>query len=194
MELEERFYSILLVSSSDKFNSSLLPLLSENRYSPVTVASDVTTARRFLAEHRYDIVIINSPLTDDFGTRLALDMCENSATGVMLLVKAEHYPDINSRVSPFGVFTVSKPTTAQMINQSLLLLCATRERLRRMEQKAASIEEKMEEIRIVNRAKWLLIEQLKMTEGEAHRYIEKQAMDRCISKRSVAESIISIYK
>lgn len=194
MELEERFYSILLVSSSDKFNSSLLPLLSENRYSPVTVASDVTTARRFLAEHRYDIVIINSPLTDDFGTRLALDMCENSATGVMLLVKAEHYPDINSRVSPFGVFTVSKPTTAQMINQSLLLLCATRERLRRMEQKAASIEEKMEEIRIVNRAKWLLIEQLKMTESEAHRYIEKQAMDRCISKRSVAESIISIYK
>ncbi len=194
MELEERFYSILLVSSSDKFNSSLLPLLSENRYSPVTVASDVTTARRFLAEHRFDIVIINSPLTDDFGTRLALDICENSATGVMLLVKAEHYPDINSRVSPFGVFTVSKPTTTQMINQSLLLLCATRERLRRMEQKAASIEEKMEEIRIVNRAKWLLIEQLKMTEGEAHRYIEKQAMDRCISKRSVAESIISIYK
>lgn len=194
MELEERSYSILLVSSSDKFNSSLLPLLSENRYSPVTVASDVTTARRFLAEHRFDIVIINSPLTDDFGTRLALDICENSATGVMLLVKAEHYPDINSRVSPFGVFTVSKPTTAQMIDQSLLLLCATRERLRRMEQKAASIEEKMEEIRIVNRAKWLLIEQLKMTESEAHRYIEKQAMDRCISKRSVAESIISIYK
>lgn len=194
MELEERFYSILLVSSSDKFNSSLLPLLSENRYSPVTVASDVTTARRFLAEHRFDIVIINSPLTDDFGTRLALDICENSATGVMLLVKAEHYPDINSRVSSFGVFTVSKPTTTQMINQSLLLLCATRERLRRMEQKTASIEEKMEEIRIVNRAKWLLIEQLKMTEGEAHRYIEKQAMDRCISKRSVAESIISIYK
>lgn len=194
MELEERSYSILLVSSSDKFNSSLLPLLSENRYSPVTVASDVTTARRFLAEHRFDIVIINSPLTDDFGTRLALDICENSATGVMLLVKAEHYPDINSRVSPFGVFTVSKPTTTQMINQSLLLLCATRERLRRMEQKAASIEEKMEEIRIVNRAKWLLIEQLKMTESEAHRYIEKQAMDRCISKRSVAESIISIYK
>lgn len=194
MESEERSYSILLVSASGKFNSSLLPLLSGNSYNNVTVSSDISAARRLFAENSYDFVIVNTPLPDDFGTRFALDVCEQSATGVMLLVKAEHYPDISARVSRFGVFTLSKPTTSQMISQSLMLLSATRERLRRMEQKTASIEEKMEEIRIVNRAKWLLIEQLKMTEGEAHRYIEKQAMDRCISKRSVAESIISIYK
>lgn len=194
MESEERSYSILLVSASDKFNSSLLPLLSGNSYNNVTVSSDISAARRLFAENSYDFVIVNTPLPDDFGTRFALDVCEQSAAGVMLLVKAEHYPDISARVSRFGVFTLSKPTTSQMISQSLMLLSATRERLRRMEQKTASIEEKMEEIRIVNRAKWLLIEQLKMTEGEAHRYIEKQAMDRCISKRSVAESIISIYK
>ena len=75
----------------------------------------------------------------------------------------------------------------------IALLCGTRERLRRMEQKTASIEEKMDEIRLVNRAKWLLIEQLRMTESEAHRYIEKQAMDRCVTKRSIAENIISMY-
>ena len=55
------------------------------------------------------------------------------------------------------------------------------------------IEEKMEEIRIVNRAKWLLISELKMDEPQAHRYIEKQAMDRCISKREVADEIIKTY-
>ena len=49
----------------------------------------------------------------------------------------------------------------------------------------------MEEIRLVNRAKWLLIEQLKMTEAEAHRHIEKQAMDRCVTRRAVAEDILS---
>ena len=63
-----------------------------------------------------------------------------------------------------------------------------------MEQKTASIEEKMEEIRIVNRAKWLLIEELKMSEKEAHRYIEKQAMDRCVTRRVIAEKILSTYK
>ena len=68
-----------------------------------------------------------------------------------------------------------------------------RERLRKSEKKALSIEEKMEEIRIVNRVKWLLISELKMDEQGAHRYIEKQAMDRCISKRIVAEEIIKTY-
>jgi response regulator NasT len=70
---------------------------------------------------------------------------------------------------------------------------SARERLKKMDLKTLSVEEKMEEIRTVNRAKWLLISVLKMDEPEAHRYIEKQAMDRCISKREVAEEIIKTY-
>lgn len=194
MELSERCYSLLAVSASAKFDDSLTSLLPRGMFSPVMFASDVAEARRLILENRFDIVIINSPLPDDFGTRLALDLCENSGTGVMLLVRAEHFPDIDFLVSPYGVLTVSKPTSTAAIVQSLRLLCATRERLRRMEQKTASIEEKMEEIRIINRAKWLLIEQLKMTEAQAHRYIEKQAMDRCVTKRKIAENILSTYK
>ena len=194
MEFAERRYSVLLVSSSSKFNESMPALLPESRFYPVTAVSDVSGARRRLLENKYDIVIINAPLPDAFGTRLALYICENSGAGVLLLVKAEHYPDINGRVSPFGVLVLPKPTTSQAVSQSLQLLCGTRERLRRMEQKTASIEEKMEEIRIINRAKLLLMEQLKMTEKEAHRFIEKQAMDRCVTRITIAQSILSTYK
>ena len=194
MEFTERRYSVLLVSSSPKFNESMLALLPESRFYPVAAVSDVSSARRRLLESKYDIVIINAPLPDDFGTRLALCICENSGAGVLLFVKAEHYPDINGRVSPFGVLALPKPTTSQAVSQSLQLLCGTRERLRRMEQKTASIEEKMGEIRIINRAKLLLMEQLKMTEKEAHRFIEKQAMDRCVTRITIAQSILSTYK
>ena len=194
MEFTERRYSVLLVSSSPKFNESMLALLPESRFYPVAAVSDVSSARRRLLENKYDIVIINAPLPDDFGTRLALYICENSGAGVLLLVKAEHYPDINGRVSPFGVLALPKPTTSRAVSQSLQLLCGTRERLRRMEQKTASIEEKMGEIRIINRAKLLLMEQLKMTEKEAHRFIEKQAMDRCVTRITIAQSILSTYK
>ncbi|MDY5941720.1 MAG: ANTAR domain-containing protein [Eubacteriales bacterium] len=194
MELTEHCYSVLLVSSSEKFNRSLLELLPADTYLPVTAVGDVTGARRALLERSFDLAIINTPLPDDFGTRLALDICDGSGTGILLLVRAEHFPDINARVSPFGVLALSKPTTSQMLTQSLSLLCGTRERLRRMEQRTASLEDKMEEIRIVNRAKCVLIEQLKMTEQEAHRYLEKQAMDRCVTRRSVAESILATYK
>lgn len=194
MEFTERRYSVLLVSSSPKFNESMLALLPESRFYPVAAVSDVSSARRRLLESKYDIVIINAPLPDDFGTRLALNICDNSGTAVLLFVKAEHYPDINGRVSPLGVLVLPKPATSQAVSQSLQLLCGTRERLRRMEQKTASIEEKMEEIRIINRAKLLLMEQLKMTEKEAHRFIEKQAMDRCVTRITIAQSILSTYK
>ncbi len=194
MDMMQPRYSVLVVSSSEKFDRALSALLPEDRYGPVATASDVSHARRLLLEKSFDIVIINTPLPDDFGTEFALDVCENSATGVLLLVRAEHYPDINAKVSPYGVLVVSRPASAQTVTQSLLLLCGTRERLRRMERKTASIEEKMEEIRLVNRAKWILIEQMKMTEQQAHRYIEKQAMDRCVTRRAIAEKILSMYK
>ena len=194
MSLEQRRYSLLLASSAEKFNRALPVLLPESLYYPATIAPCAADARRRLLENSYDIVVVNTPLPDDFGTRLALDVCENSGAGVLLLVKAEHYPDISARVSPYGALVVSKPTSPQIMTQSLALLRATRERLRRMEEKTASIEEKMEDIRVVNRAKCLLIEQLRMTEQEAHRYLEKQAMDRCVTKRAVAENIISTYK
>ena len=49
------------------------------------------------------------------------------------------------------------------------------------------------DIRTVNRAKWLLIERMKMTEQEAHYFIEKQAMDLRVSRREMAENIIRAY-
>ena len=40
----------------------------------------------------------------------------------------------------------------------------------------------------------LLITELKMEEPRAHRYIEKQAMDRSITRVEVAEEIINTYQ
>lgn len=185
---------MLIVSGSAQFAAVLAELLPSGSYCPVKTVGDASGARRLLLESPTDIVIINTPLPDDFGTHLALDICQDSGAGVMLIVKNEHYSEINARCAPYGVLTVAKPASAQLILQSVQLLCATRERLRRMEKKTASVEEKMEEIRLVNRAKWRLIEVLKMTEAQAHRYIEKQAMDRCVNRRTIASEILAAYK
>ncbi len=193
MDLKERCYSILIVSSSAKFDDSLLSILINEKYRPIDKVSDISSARRALLEKDYDIVIINAPLPDEFGTELALDVCEKTSSGVMMFVKSDVYSVVDDKVSGYGVLTISRPTTIQTITQSLALLCSTRERLRKMEQKTASIEDKMEEIRIVNHAKWLLIDQLRFSEKEAHKFIEKRAMDRCMSKRAVAEEIIATY-
>lgn len=191
MELVQHVYSVLAISTREKFYTSLRGLLPEDRYSPLCWESDVTSARRLLLERTFDIVVISTPLPDEFGTKLALHIIDKSSAGVLLLVKAEHYPDLAARLAPQGILLLQKPTTPPLLLQSMQLLCGTRERLRRMEEKTATIEERMAEIRLVNRAKWALIDKQGMTEQEAHRYIEKQAMDRCVTRRTVAEEILA---
>ena len=190
VEYLPRSYSVLSVAAVEKFHTSLRELLPSGRYDPIHSAFDAAEARRRILESRYDIIVISAPLRDEFGTHLAQHFAEISGAGILLLVKPEYYSDVSAQVTPLGVLTLAKPTSPQLMLQCMELLCGTRERLRRMEQKSASIEDKMAEIRLVNRAKWVLIEKQGMSEQDAHRYIEKQAMDRCVSKRVIAEEIL----
>ena len=193
MSLKERVYSVLVVSAAEKLNTALLSLLPEARFSPVRVVTSVSAARRLLGERDFDFVIVNSPLPDDVGTRFAVDAGTSAGTVALMLIRAEIHDEVQDKVAEHGVFTLPKPVTKTVMLLALDWMSSTRERLRRLEKKTLSVEEKMEEIRVVNRAKWVLISELKMTEPDAHRYIEKQAMDRCVPKRRVAEEIISTY-
>lgn len=194
MPFKEHIYSVLIVSAAEKLNHSLRALFPEKDYSPVHFVSSVGEAQRCIVERPYDLVLINTPLPDDFGRKLAIDVCTDKSSVAMLLVKSEVYDEIYEKVVDYGVLTMRKPTTVPIITQSLDYMRATRERLRRMEKKTVSLEDKMAEIRIVNRAKWALIESCKMTEADAHRYIEKQAMDRCVTRREIAESVLQTYQ
>ena len=193
MSLKERVYSVLIVSAAEGFNDALSTLLPTSKYSPTNFVSNISAAKRALAERAFDFVIINSPLPDDIGTRFAIDTGCSKETVVLLMVRAELQAEIYDKVAEHGVFVLPKPTSKPTMAIALSWLSSAREKLRKTEKKTLSIEEKMEEIRIVNRAKWLLISELKLDEPEAHRYIEKQAMDRCVSKKVIAEEIIKTY-
>ncbi len=193
MSLKERVYSVLVVSSAEKLNTGLSSLLAEYSCDPVRFVSNISAAKRIWSESSYDFIIINSPLPDDSGIRFAIDAAASKGTVVLLLLRAEIYDETREKVVEHGVFTLAKPLSRPVLQNALDWMESARERLKKMDLKTLSVEEKMEEIRTVNRAKWLLISQLQMDEPEAHRYIEKQAMDRGLSKRQVAEELIKTY-
>ena len=62
-----------------------------------------------------------------------------------------------------------------------------------MTEETTKLKGKLKELKLVDRAKWILIDQLKMSETQAHKYIEKQAMDRCVKREEIAENIIRTY-
>ena len=114
---------------------------------------------------------------------LTVDIALNTDSEDLAKLVAAEYPEV-----------VYLPRGAELGGDRVPKMAVYQDSLRRMEARQASVEEKIEEIRLVNRAKWLLIERLGMTEAEAHRYMEKQAMDQRVSKRGLAEIIIKTYE
>lgn len=183
---------VLVVSSSDKVFEYLSEFLSPGEFSPILRARSAGEAKRMLLSSPVDIVIINTPLSDEFGTELALDISDG-IFGILLLVKSDFYEQTCYKVEDSGVLTLQKPNTRQNIYGGIKLLSAMSAKLSIMEKRNQTLKDKMADIRTVNRAKWLLIENLNMTENEAHYYIEKKAMDSRISRREAAENVIRTY-
>lgn len=192
MATEKRKYRVLVADSGDKIYDYISQSLPRSDYDPILRAGDAGEARRMLLNAPVDIVIINTPLKDDFGTELALDLADGSA-GVLLLVKNELYDQICYKVEDSGVLTLGKPTSRQGFYSAVKLLTAMTARLSKLEKANHTLQEKMADIRVVNRAKWLLIEHHHMKEQDAHYFVEKQAMDTRLSRREVAENIIRSY-
>ena len=185
-------YRVLIAGANDRTFDSLRELLPPDSYEPPLRAGSAGEVKRMLLETDVDLVILNAPLRDEFGTQLALNLSRDNLC-VLMLVPAESFDAVCYKVEDEGILTLSKPVSRNGLLGAIKLLTAMRGKLRRLDRQNQALQEKMQDIRTVNRAKWLLIEIKRMTENEAHYYIEKQAMDMRLSRREVAENIIRTY-
>ena len=185
-------YRVLVAGGNEKLCELLSEILPKNEYAFLPPAKTAGEVRRLTMDRSVDLVILNAPLKDEFGIQLAQDLAENNM-GVLLLTGSDVFEQVSYRVEQSGVITLAKPTTKQSLYIALRALTALRSKLLQMEQKTKALQQKMADIHTVNHAKWLLIQHDNMTENEAHRFIEKQAMDMRLSRREVAESIIRTY-
>ena len=192
MELTEHRYRMLIVSSDDRFSRDVSTLLQGDQFQQ-DCSRSASDARCKLLENQYDFVIVNAPLRDEFGSRLCIDISRNNGTIAAIFAANDIYDEIYAKVSVHGVFVLHKPTSKTLVSQAVSLMVCARARLRSLEKKVGNTESKLDGIRIVNKAKWLLIDQEGLSEADAHKYIEKSAMDSGITKRLAAQMIIDKY-
>lgn len=185
--------SVLIVSSSEKPVEYISEILPHSDFYPVFTAASASEAKQRLIDGAVDIVIINAPLSDEFGTQLAVDIVSTSHSGVLILVKPDVYEHVSYKMEQYGILTLSKVLNRQTMFQTVKLLCATSNKMKKLEESTVSLEIKLREMKTVNKAKGLLIERLKMSEEDAHKYIEREAMDNCVKKIDVAKLIIEKY-
>ena len=186
--------SVLIVSNSDKGTAFILEMVNAASFRDITVLKTCGEARRLLLSREFDLAIVNAPLGDESGESLSRHIASNDMAQVILVVKSEFFDAVSAVCEEDGVLTVSKPVNRNVFWSALKFAGSTQKRLGRIQAENSRLKQKIEDIRIADRAKCLLISYLKMSEQEAHRHIEKQAMDLRLSKRAVAEGIIKTYE
>ena len=180
--------SILIVSSSDRFDAAVRRSL--HGFVTIDIRKSAAMARRCIIERGYDLVTICSPLSDETGEDLAIDIAERGQASVMLATPQETWEDSALALAGRGILVISGGAAAGDISKAVRYLTAIQDRMRNYEQRALAAEQKADEIRVVSKAKLVLMEKKHMTEEDAHRHIGRLAMNNGISRRAAAEMIL----
>lgn len=184
---------VMIVSESENFYQMIKSIMPPSDFSPVFYASSGSDARRKLLELPVDILIVDSPLSDEHGVMFAENFADTNM-GILLLVQSDLYDATSSQVEEDGILCLPKPISPEMFYSATRMLSAMTYRIQKMETEKKTLQDKMQDIRIINKAKWMLIENKGMTESEAHKYIEKLSMDRRRSRREIAEEVIEEFE
>ena len=180
----------LIVSAGSSANEYLSQRLSELGYARPVIVPSGAEARRRMLEIDFELIAVNAPLPDEFGHELGMDAVQKTDAGVILLAKTATAEQISDKLQDYGVLVLGKPFTAAQFRQAVQMAAGIFRRLALVRAENAKLQDKLAQLRLVDRAKCFLIEKRGMTEAEAHRLIEKTAMDTRKSRDEVAEDIL----
>ena len=184
----------LMVSHSEQSAASLLQLLRTEGYSDVYVSFAANSAKELAGEEVYDLICINAPLPDENGISLARHFAATTRASVVIIVPQKNADEVSDLLNERGVLVIARPINRHLFHHYLQFADCFRTRMLRVEQENEKLKHMVEELKIIDRAKLLLVTCLKMSEEQAHRYLEKQAMDLRVSKPDVAKQVIRTYE
>lgn len=179
---------ILTVDVEKRFHEFLKSLEKAEIYS-----CDIEKMAKTASETDFDVIIINAPENSSW-EKSVVYLSEKTTAGIMVICSEEKFSEISQTMSPEGICVIAGTTECSVFLNSVCILCITHARMNAITHKYNKLQLQIEETRLINRAKCILIQYLKFTEPQAHRYIEKQAMDTRQSKADVARNILMTYE
>lgn len=142
---------------------------------------------------RFDAVVVSVPLRSEFGLDYVAAVSKKTAAPVIVLARADIAEDVQSRIRFTGAFVLSKPFTKSGLQQTLRMAVFAKEDINRLERENSELQGRLDDARVINRAKCCLIQYLNLTEEQAHKHIQKMAMDTRRTQREVAEDVLKTY-
>lgn len=141
----------------------------------------------------YDLVIVSTPLRSEFGLNYVADIHDRTDAVILVLAKTEIADDVQNRIKFTGAYVLPRPFTKQSLVQTIKMAQMAKENMQKLEQEKSKLTRQLDDIKTIDRAKCCLIQYLNLTENQAHRHIQKLAMDTRRSQREIADDILRTY-
>jgi len=191
--MSEKAQAVLLCVSGPKTEEMFRGMVREWQDVPVEVERSSSSAWKIMQEIAYRIVVVISPLADGAGYDLA-QMAAGTSAGVIFVCRQDKYAAACARLEASGVYVFSTSMGRQLFLQALRMMDAVHVRLSKGAPQEQMLKDKLRDVRLINRAKCLLIQYEQLTEEQAHKTIERQAMNRRLSRSQVAQEILDSYE
>ena len=180
---------VIIGSSTEKTLKNLSTFLVENGFNVVAETTDGYELLRKVHSIYPDLVIIDYKLKGINGHEVSETLINDKICPIIALIntlEVQYFINLNQEPS---FVTIEKPCNKQILINTINLLSITK-----LEKQLTQLTKENEVKTFVDEAKALLIQHMNLTEEEAHRRIQKQSMDKGLSKIVVAKGIISMYK
>lgn len=185
--------NILIAGKTEEICDSIAQLLLELDCDNISTFTSGTIIRG-VDISKFDSVIISTPLSDEFGLDLVADISKDAKNGIVVLAKREIADEVQKKIRFTGAFVLPRPFNKALLVQTIKLAEIAHIGMAKLEEENRQLSQQLSDMKIVNRAKSMLMQYLNLTEEQAHRHIQKQAMDLRKTQRAVAEDILKTYQ
>lgn len=182
---------ILVAEDETLIRLDLVEMLTEQGYEVVGQAANGELAVELARELRPDLLVMDVKMPVLDGLSAAEQIHEEKLCPVIMLT-AFSQTELVERARDAGVMAyVVKPFTADDLRPAVDIAYSRWQEMKALEAEISDISERLETRKLVDRAKGVLMSQLKLSESEAFRWIQKTAMDRRLGMKDVAEAVIN---
>lgn len=168
----------------------IVEVLTEAGFEVVGQAADGEAAVTLVRELLPDLVVmdITMPKLDGLS---AAEMIGKERLAPVVMLTAFAQPEFVARASEAGAIAyVVKPFTPERLLPQIEVALARYQEILAVEVQYADALERLETRKLLDRAKGLLLDKMKLSEPEAFRWIQKASMDRRLTMGEVAQAVI----
>lgn len=181
---------VVVAEDDSMIRMDVVEMLSSEGYDVVGEAADGRRAVELTREHEPDLVLMDVKMPVLDGISAAEEIAAERIAPVVLLT-AFSQKELVERAREAGAMAyVVKPYTAAELIPAIEIAVSRFDEIVALEDEVTEMKDQFETRKLVERAKSLLISRMGLTEPEAFRWIQKTSMDRRLTMREVADTVI----